>query len=86
MAMHIIEGTWEDIERHKGELVGRYLRLTIMPERPVSNKLNSESINPPAPSSPKVLRGMGAFKGKTGGSEAFAREKRIEVEREDRID
>ena len=33
---------------------------------------------------PKVLTGFGAFKGKVGSSEEFAREKRAEIEREER--
>jgi hypothetical protein len=33
---------------------------------------------------PKVLRGMGAFKGKLGGTEALFQEKRAEFEREER--
>lgn len=38
-----------------------------------------------APEAPKakVLRGMGAFKGMTSGSDEFAKEKRAEVEREE---
>lgn len=40
MAPQILEGTWEDILRHADELVGRQVRLTILPEQdqPVPNE------------------------------------------------
>ena len=75
MSLRVIEGTWEEIERHKAELVGRHLRVTITPERPALDKQSA----PPkklAAARPKVLTGFGAFKGKIGSSEEFAREKR----------
>jgi hypothetical protein len=34
---------------------------------------------------PKVLRGMGAFKGKLGGTEALFVEKRAEIAREESV-
>ena len=34
MSQFVIEGTWEEIERHKPELIGRQLRLTVKHEKP----------------------------------------------------
>ncbi len=34
MAQHVIEGTGEEIERHKADLVGHRLRVTTMPAKP----------------------------------------------------
>ena len=33
MSVRVIEGTWEEIKRHEGRLVGRRLRVTIEPEK-----------------------------------------------------
>ena len=30
--MHILTGTWEEIKMHEAELVGRQVRLTVLPE------------------------------------------------------
>ncbi len=80
MALQVIEGTWEEIERRKAELIGRHLRVTIVPEKgPRRQQLPSKPVS--ASKSPsKKLVGMGAFKGKTGEYEAFAREKRVQPE------
>jgi hypothetical protein len=83
MALQVIEGTWEEIKRHEAEFIGRQLRVTIKPETSVVRKQSTPKKSTVAPK-PKVLRGMGAFKGMTGGSEAFAEEKRGEIEREER--
>jgi hypothetical protein len=84
MSLRVIEGTWEEIERHKAELKGRHLRVTISPERPTRHKRSAQRKTSAAATRPKVLTGFGAFKGKIGSSEEFAREKRTEIEREER--
>ena len=84
MAQHIIEGTWEEIKRHEAEFAGHMLRVIVKPipsERRKSAAKTGEVAEAPKV---RVLRGMGAFKGMTGGSETFAEEKRAEVEREER--
>lgn len=81
MSLYVIEGTWEEIERHKAELVDRQLRLTVMPEKPVARK-------PSAPAKlaakPKELVGFGAFRDALSSTEQYMREKREETLREDR--
>jgi len=84
MPLHVIEGTWEEIERRKAELIGRRLRVTIRPERPALNQPSAPPEKSKADAQPKVLTGFGAFKGKIGSSEEFARAKRAEIEREER--
>ncbi|HME00452.1 MAG TPA: hypothetical protein VKM93_24365 [Terriglobia bacterium] len=84
MSSHVIEGTWEEIERHKAELIGRHLRVTITPEKPALHKQSARSKKSAAATQAKGLTGFGAFKGKIGSSEEFAREKRAEIEREER--
>jgi hypothetical protein len=34
MALHELEGTWEEIARHAPELSGKRVRLTVLPPRP----------------------------------------------------
>ena len=84
MSLLVIEGTWEEIKRREAALIGRHLRLTVEPERPAICKETIQPGESAAAAVPNVLRGMGAFKGKTGGSEALAQEKRAEIEREER--
>jgi len=79
MSLHVIEGTWEEIERRKAELIGRHLRVTINPELPAIHKQSAQPEKSAAATQPKVLTGFGAFKGKVGSSEEFAREKRAEM-------
>lgn len=74
MSLNVIEGTWEEIERHKAELIGRRLRVTIQPEKP--------SARPPDQAQRPSALGKYAFV--AGGSEAFANDKQAEIEREDR--
>ena len=81
MSQHVIEGTWEEIKRHEAELIGRHLRVTILPE-PDARSARPDKLA--VSKHPKVLTGFGAFKGKIGSSEEFAREKRAEIEREER--
>ena len=77
MSLQVIEGTWEEIERHKAEFAGHLLRLTIKPQRPAKRKHT-------AIAEPKKLVGYGAFKGMFGGTEAFLAAKQEEIEREER--
>jgi hypothetical protein len=82
MSLYVIEGTWEEIERHKSELLGHQLRLTVKREKTApSNRTTIASQKHPKQ---KKLVGYGAFKGMTGGSEAFAQEKRVEILHEER--
>ena len=80
MSLLVIEGTWEEIERHKAEFAGHWLRLTIKPQRPARRKPST----PAATAEPKKLIGYGAFKGVFGGTEAFSAAKREEIELEER--
>jgi hypothetical protein len=86
MSLSIIEGTWEEIERHKAELIGRRLRVTIQPERVMENTPAQSSTAPAlsriAPTRPFSALGKYAFV--AGGSKEFAQEKQAEIEREDR--
>ncbi len=74
MSLQVIEGTWEEIERHKAEFIGRQLRITIKPERPAAYA------TPPT----KRPSALGKYAFVAGGSEEFAKEKQVEIEREDR--
>jgi hypothetical protein len=80
MAAHVIEGTWEEIESHKAEFAGRYLRLTVTSEKPTRRKPST----PAASAQPKKLVGYGAFKGVFGGSEAIIAAKQAEIALEER--
>ena len=77
----IIEGTWEEIERRKAELIGRQLRVTILPETPARNK--NGAIQDKAPAQSKKLVGFGAFKDALPSTEEYPREKHEETRRED---
>jgi hypothetical protein len=82
METRVIEGTWEEIERRKAELIGHQLRVIV---DPTTDALFAMTPTAPLESTgpKKKLVGMGAFSGKTGGSEAFAQQKQAEIERED---
>ena len=75
MSLQVIEGTWEEIERRKAELVGRHLRVTILPLKPMPNTV-------PVAKRPSAL---GKYAFVAGGSEEFAKEKQAEIEREDKL-
>jgi hypothetical protein len=75
MSQHVLEGTWEEIERHKGELAGRRLRVIIQPEKPAVDR-TAPSERPSA---------LGKYVYVVGGSEEFAKEKQAEIDREDKI-
>jgi hypothetical protein len=81
MSLQVIEGTWEEIERRKAEMIGHHLRVTITPDRPTTR---TASVPDKAPAQPRVLRARGAFKGMTGGTEALIAEKQAEIELEER--
>ncbi len=76
MPLTVIEGTWEEIERHKAVLVGRRLRVTIKPE--------SSSTTPVSLVSKKLPSALGKYAFVSGGSEEFAKNKQAEIEIEDR--
>lgn len=80
MSLHFIEGTWEEIESHKAELIGHHLRVIITPK-------STERRNPATPAEvtapEKVLRARGTLAGVLS-SEDYFREKREETIREDR--
>ena len=79
MSQLVIEGTWEEIERRTSELIGHQLRVTVKREKAAV----VENVIPQPAKEPKKLVGYGAFKGMTGGSEAFAREKQTEIDLEE---
>ncbi len=80
MSLHTIVGTWEEIERRKAELIGRQLRVTVLPDKPEIRKQEAQ----PADVAPaKKLRGRGMLKG-LFRSEDYFREKREDTAREDR--
>ena len=57
--MTVIEGTWEEIERRKEELVGCYLRVIVTAEKASPQKAAAPAAHPP--SNVKKLRGYGMF-------------------------
>jgi hypothetical protein len=79
MSLSIIEGTWEEIERHKAELMGRRLRVTIQPEAPLA-----DTAAPTRTAPARQFSALGKYAFVAGGSEEFAQEKQAEIEREDR--
>ena len=79
---NIIEGIWEEIESHKAEWMGRHLRVIVTPDEPAAHEPAAAESRPKLP--PKKLVGFGALTGIIGSSEEFAREKQLEIEREDR--
>ena len=74
MSQRVIEGTWEEIERLRGEFEGRRLRVIVQPERSAADR-TSPAKRPSA---------LGKYAFVAGGSEEFAQEKQAEIEREDR--
>lgn len=74
MPVTVFEGTWEEIERHKAELKGYWLRVTVQPEKPQQARTDAK----------KRPSALGKYAFVAGGSEEFAREKQVEIEREDR--
>ena len=83
MSRHVIEGTWEDIERHKAELIGQWLRVTVKPQRPTTTRPSAPTQKSPDTVQPKELRGRGMFAGLLS-TEDYFRDKREDTIREDR--
>jgi hypothetical protein len=83
MSLHVIEGTWEEIERHKAELIGRHLRVIVTAERPIIPKPGAPLKRSQPTAQTKVLRGRGMFAGLLS-TEDYFREKREDTIREDR--
>jgi len=83
MTTHVIEGTWEEIERHKAEFVGYHLRVTVTRMRQTSQKTGKSAkqatVNSPQPR----ISAMGKYAGILS-SEDFMRQKQEEIELEDR--
>ena len=80
--MRVIEGTWEEIERHKAELMGQWLRVTVKPQRPTTTRPSAPAQKSPDTAQPKVLRARGMLAGLLSTEEYF-REKREDTARED---
>ena len=84
MALQVIEGTWEEIERHKAELVGRQLRVTIKPETSLAHRSAAPAKKPTTSAQPGSVSAMGKYSGILS-SEDFLREKQEEIDLEDRV-
>lgn len=80
MALQVIEGTWEEIERRKAELIGRQLRVIIKPEK---SPLRKPSRSAQAAAQPKKLVGRGMLAGILS-TEDFMRQKQEEIDLEER--
>ena len=80
MPPSIIEGTWEEIERYKADLIGRRLQVTIKPEKAAGSHRSVKAVPETYPSA------LGKYAFVSGGSEEFALEKQAEIEREDGMD
>ena len=80
MQQIVIEGTWEEIERRKAELIGRQLRVMILPEAPARKKNGTAKS---AQAQPRRVSAMGKYPELTS-TEEFMREKQEEIAREDR--
>jgi hypothetical protein len=84
MSLQVIEGTWEEIERYKADLIGRQLRVTIKPDKTARRKPSVPAKNLQVVAQARVLIGFGAFKDALPSSEEYTSEKRAEIEREER--
>lgn len=80
----VIEGTWEEIERRKAELIGQQLRVMILPKKTTTGKPSHETNKSPQAAKPKELRARGMFAGIVSTDE-YLREKREDAIREDRF-
>jgi len=85
MSLNVIEGTWEEIERRKTELIGFYLRVTIQPEKWSLENSSSQNFVAARPDTARRTSALGKYAFVSGVSEEFAEEKRTEIEREDRV-
>jgi hypothetical protein len=93
MSLQVIEGTWDEIERHKAEFAGRQLRLIVKPPSRKSNaqgEAKGQLVNLSAkPKSAKVstrsprVSAMGKYAGVLSVDD-FIRSKQEEIDLEDR--
>ena len=60
---------------------GDKVRIRLDREIDAPSQVNSAELSE---RKPKILRGLGAFKGKLGGTEALFQEKQAEIKREER--
>lgn len=58
MAEHVIEGTWEEIAEHGGQLSGKRVRLTILDEPYLENANSSATEESPATEVLTALTGV----------------------------
>jgi len=82
MSALVIEGTWEEIERHKAEFSGHQLRLTIKPQHSATLKPKSPQ-NTATGVTPPRISAMGKYPGILS-SEEFMRQKHEGYDPEDR--
>lgn len=76
----ILEGTWDEIKQHDKELEGKIVRVFIVSTEETMEERATSS----QPAGAKRPSALGKYAYVPGGSEAFAREKQQEIEREDR--
>ena len=80
----VIEGTWEEIERRKAELIGRQLRVSVVRRSSHPAKSTTTNKKTPTVAKPRELVGFGAFKDALPSTEEYMREKREEIASEER--
>ena len=80
----ILEGTTEEITAllRRGNFAGRKLRVIIDSQEELLQETRTEKIE--NTNHPKRPSALGKYAFVAGGSEAFAREKQAEIEREDK--
>ena len=61
MAEHILEGTWEEIQLHAGELAGRRLKVTVLPDAPGPQKPNGSATSSALPNEERLLDALAAL-------------------------
>jgi len=83
MLQFVIEGSWEEIECHKAELMGYHLRVTVTPKRPDSDTPNEPAQSATDSTKPRQVSAMGKYAGILN-SEEFMRQKQEEIDLEDR--
>ena len=83
MSLPVIEGTWEEIERRKAELMGHQLRVTILPEQPPRHLRGAPADSETPSAKPHRVSAMGKYAGILS-SEEFMRQKQEEIDLEDR--
>jgi len=82
----IYRGTVDEVFSHRNEIPpGATLELKVFEEtRQDEATENGQATRSEAASQPRQLHGMGAFKGKLGGTESLFQEKQAEIKREER--